>query len=312
MDGEYSMLKNINLPLYLQVKNYIEVKIREKEFLPGQKLPTERDLAKAMSVSRNTVSEAYKELVLEGVLVSKTGKGTFLADEHMPSNSGKTRMDKLSNILAEALDKAVKIGFTAQDFLNVAQIKVREFELKNSQKVILVLDKSADLAYCYAKQIEQILGCRVESNRLKTLANMPESLLKHYTNIVIPRVFSREVKTNYPSIAGKELIKYVDCQLCLADALQIARVESSRKIYAISDDKDFEEVVQEVFKSIGFGERNFVFRNIKALNKINPNALYVVSARLENDFKRQYADAQVVVLRKEIDQGSLQTILNDF
>lgn len=306
------MLKNINLPLYLQVKNYIEVKIREKEFLPGQKLPTERDLAKKLSVSRNTVSEAYKELVLEGVLVSKTGKGTFLADEHMPSNSGKTRMDKLSNILGEALDKAVKIGFTAQDFLNVAQIKVREFELRNSQKVMLILDKSLDMAYCYAKQIEQTLGCRVEFNRLDMLENMPESLFKHYTNIIIPRAFSRELKAAYPQVAGKEMVKYVDCQLCLADALQIARVELSRKIYVVSDDKEFEEVVQEVFKSIGFGERNFSFRTIKALNKVNVNALYVISARLETEFKRQYADAQVVVLRKEIDQGSLQTILNDF
>lgn len=306
------VLKNINLPLYLQVKNYIEVKVREKEFLPGQKLPTERDLAKMLSVSRNTVSEAYKELVLEGVLVSKTGKGTFLADEHTPSNSGKTRMDKLSNILGEALDKSVKLGFNAQDFLNVAQIKVREFELKNSQKILLILDKSLDMAHCYSKQIEQTLGCRVEFNRLEMLNSMPDSLLKHYTNIIIPRAFNREVKANYPQMVGKELVKYVDCQLCLADALEIARVDMNRKIYVVSDDQEFEEVVQEVFKSIGFGERQLSFRSIKALNKINHNALYVLSARNEADFKRQYAEAQVVVLRKEIDQGSLQTILNNF
>lgn len=306
------MLKNINLPLYLQVKNYIEVRIREKEFLPGQKLPTERDLAKKLSVSRNTVSEAYKELVMEGVLVSKTGKGTFLADERTPSNNGKTRMDKLSNLLEDALDKAVKIGFTAQDFLNVAQIKVREFELKNRQKVILVLDKSPDMAYCYAKQIEQILGCRAEFNKLEALSDMPETLLKHYTNIIIPRALARDVKAHYPFIASKESVKYVDCQLCLEDALEIARVESNKRIYVVSDDPEFETVIQEVFKSIGFGERTFAFRNIKALNKINQNALYIVPNRLEKDFKRQHGEAQVVVLRKEIDQGSVQTILNDF
>lgn len=306
------MLKNINLPLYLQVKNYIEIRIKEKEFLPGQKLPTERDLAKKLSVSRNTVSEAYKELVMEGMLVSKTGKGTFLADERTPSNSGKTRMDKLSNILEDALDKAVKIGFSAQDFLNVAQIKVREFELKNRQKVILVLDKSPDMAYCYAKQIEQMLGCRAEFDKLEALDDMPESLLKHYTNIIIPRIFNREIKQNYSSIAGKEILKYVDCQLCLEDALQIARIESNKKIYVASDEQEFELVVREIFKSIGFGERAFTFRNIKNLNKINPNALYIVSARLEQDFKRQHIDAKVVTLKKEIDQGSAQTILNDF
>ncbi len=306
------LIKDINLPLYLQVKNYIETKIAEREFLPGQKLPTERALATQLAVSRNTVSEAYKELALEGILVCRTGRGTFLANEHAPSTIGKTRMDRLGNVIAAALDRALKMGFSTQDFMSLTQIKIREIELINSRKRILVVDESVDLAYAYAKQLEHTLGCVVEYNALDSLTSLSDNLLKNYTNVVVPRNIYREFKAKCPKIATKNSVKVVDCQLNLKDIIALAKIDLDKSIMVVAEELSFKNIVEDVFKSIGINSRTVIYQDINTLNKANTCDIYITSSRLEERVKRKLLDMRVIVLNKEIDQGSLQTLVNNF
>src|SRR5918911_3629640 len=49
-------------------------------FSPGVPLPTERELASALSTSRTTVRQALTELVVEGRLVRRHGSGTYVAE----------------------------------------------------------------------------------------------------------------------------------------------------------------------------------------------------------------------------------------
>ncbi len=50
------------------------------QLAPGQKIPTETELADSMNVGRNSVREAIKALVTVGVLVIRRAEGTFVAD----------------------------------------------------------------------------------------------------------------------------------------------------------------------------------------------------------------------------------------
>jgi len=54
--------------------------VREGRLLPGTTLPPIRRLAEDLGVSRNTVTEAYAELVAEGWLVARQGSGTRVAE----------------------------------------------------------------------------------------------------------------------------------------------------------------------------------------------------------------------------------------
>ena len=62
-----------------QLKKELYEKIRNKEWMPGHMIPSERELCEEYCVSRITVREALKELVQAGYLVRKQGKGTFVA-----------------------------------------------------------------------------------------------------------------------------------------------------------------------------------------------------------------------------------------
>lgn len=66
-------------PLYLQLKRWIEDAIYNGALNPGDALPSERDLALKVDVSRVTVRKAVLQLVKEGVLVQRHGSGTFVA-----------------------------------------------------------------------------------------------------------------------------------------------------------------------------------------------------------------------------------------
>ncbi len=53
--------------------------IQKNEYKPGEKIPTEMELAEKLNVSRSTVREAVKQLAARNVLVIQRGRGTYVA-----------------------------------------------------------------------------------------------------------------------------------------------------------------------------------------------------------------------------------------
>ena len=71
------------IKLYEDVANRIQDRIRSEQWRAGDRIPAEADLAKDFDVSRSTVREAVRSLQLSGILRSKAGAGTYVAD-HAP------------------------------------------------------------------------------------------------------------------------------------------------------------------------------------------------------------------------------------
>lgn len=65
--------------LQFQLRSKLLEKVENKFWLPGAQIPSERELCTEYGVSRITVREVVKELVQEGYLVRKQGKGTFVS-----------------------------------------------------------------------------------------------------------------------------------------------------------------------------------------------------------------------------------------
>lgn len=65
-------------PLYRLLARAMARAVERGAFAPGQRLPAERALAAAMSVSRGTAVAAYDELVSDGVVERVAGSGTFV------------------------------------------------------------------------------------------------------------------------------------------------------------------------------------------------------------------------------------------
>ncbi len=68
-----------NVPLYQALYTHLRSAILSGELKGGIKLPSTRALADELNVSRNTVLNAYRQLLAEGYLESREGSGTFVA-----------------------------------------------------------------------------------------------------------------------------------------------------------------------------------------------------------------------------------------
>ncbi|MGI5885039.1 MAG: GntR family transcriptional regulator [Candidatus Spyradocola sp.] len=77
---DYTLHKDIPVPLYYQLKLQILADIKEGRLRVGDMLPPECELCKKMGVSRPTVRQAMNELVTEGHLTRCKGKGTFVSE----------------------------------------------------------------------------------------------------------------------------------------------------------------------------------------------------------------------------------------
>ncbi|MER5577662.1 GntR family transcriptional regulator, partial [Streptomyces massasporeus] len=62
--------------------------VRSGRLAPGTRLPSSRALAADLGIARNTVADAYADLVAEGWLTARQGSGTRVAERRVVPPSG--------------------------------------------------------------------------------------------------------------------------------------------------------------------------------------------------------------------------------
>lgn len=72
------MTSNRNLPLYVQVKEELERRIRSGLLQPGDRLPSEQELAAELGVSQATAKHAIIALATDGLVSRRPGRGTVV------------------------------------------------------------------------------------------------------------------------------------------------------------------------------------------------------------------------------------------
>lgn len=100
-------------PMYLQIMGQIRRRIAVGDWAPGQEIPSIRALAAGTRVSVITVKRAFLELEREGVIVTRQGRGTFVADRVDLRRHLRDR--ELEEHLEAAADIGRELGLTAEE-----------------------------------------------------------------------------------------------------------------------------------------------------------------------------------------------------
>ena len=69
------------VPIYLQIKQFLYQAIITDRLKSGAQLPAVRQLAAELTVNVNTVQRALSELIQEGVLITRRGRGNFVTND---------------------------------------------------------------------------------------------------------------------------------------------------------------------------------------------------------------------------------------
>lgn len=113
------------VPFYRQIIDQVRSAIATAAVGPGDRLPTVRQLAVDLSINPNTVSRAYTELELTGLVETQMGSGTYVGQRPVERDDVERRR-MLDQICQEFLSRASTHGFNLDDILsNLAQRKKR-------------------------------------------------------------------------------------------------------------------------------------------------------------------------------------------
>jgi GntR family transcriptional regulator len=91
--------------VYLQIIDQVKRDIALGRLAKEERLPTVRQLAQQLAINPNTIAKAYRQLEQEGIIVTRSGAGAFIANlDSMLSKAVRRKLicDELERIVVEA------------------------------------------------------------------------------------------------------------------------------------------------------------------------------------------------------------------
>ena len=116
MGNDLLLSPHSSTPMYVQIVEQVVAKVMAGEWKAGDPLPSIRELAAGSQVSVITVKRAYLELERAGVIVTRQGKGSFVADaidatQRLAAQEFETQLQGL-------LDAARTLGLGRRDIVS--------------------------------------------------------------------------------------------------------------------------------------------------------------------------------------------------
>lgn len=104
----FSLNTSSGIPIYRQLIDQIKQAIRMNLLKSGEQLPSVRSLASSLQINPMTISKAFAQLELEGVLIRKRGVGMLVAEseksESLPESIEKPLIHFIEQAKASGLD----------------------------------------------------------------------------------------------------------------------------------------------------------------------------------------------------------------
>lgn len=106
------------IPIYEQIKNSIINQIMNDELKEDDIIPSIRSLAKDIKISVMTIKKAYDELENEGYIISRQGKGTFVAPKNSELSKEKAQKD-IEEYISKIVDISRKNNINRDDVIDI-------------------------------------------------------------------------------------------------------------------------------------------------------------------------------------------------
>jgi GntR family transcriptional regulator len=189
------------IPYYLQLIDSLREKIQQRIWIPGAQIPGEQDLCDQYKISRTVVRQALKELEVEGVIVRRKGKGTFVAEPKISEGL----VQKLTGFYQDMVERGLMPGTRVlhQSVIPVTEKIGRYLEIAPGSKVVVI-------------------------QRLRFINNEPIQLVTTY----IPEHFCPQLLNE--DLSNRSLYDYMEkqCGLVLARACRFIESVSANEMEA--------------------------------------------------------------------------------
>ncbi|MBP6909743.1 MAG: GntR family transcriptional regulator [Candidatus Saccharicenans sp.] len=165
--------KKSPVPAYRQIIKQITSMIHEGRLHPGDKLPTERELASQLNLARGTVKKAYEVMSRDGIIETTQGRGTFVSSRQDIIPSG--RKERAQKIIDNLLDQLRGMNFSYQEIRTFFELAIIQREEKLENFNVAVVDCNPESLSIFERQLIFLKHVRVSRFLLDEIVAEPEA-----------------------------------------------------------------------------------------------------------------------------------------
>jgi GntR family transcriptional regulator len=109
---------NSGEPICDQAIGQIKFKVVSGELCTGDKLPSIRELAKALKINPTTVSRIYSELANQGIITLRQGQGAFVSDMKVRLSAQEVKR-LMQDHVRKTLVEGLRLGMDIDDIIGM-------------------------------------------------------------------------------------------------------------------------------------------------------------------------------------------------
>lgn len=241
MGLEITIDKSSESPVYRQIIEQITRKLRAGELKPGDRLPTERELAESLGIARGTVNRAYEELTRSQILESIPGRGSFISAQQDVAEA--SRKEKALALIAELIDTLRNLRFSYREIRTLVELGILEKERMFEELSIAVVDCNPEALAVFRKQLNFLTTMPLTLFLLDDLAvsSEVEKKLSAFDLVLTSARHYTEVLGMAPGIKDKLI------QVALSPSqdtiIALATIKPGRKLGVICESRQFRDII---------------------------------------------------------------------
>jgi GntR family transcriptional regulator len=120
------------MPISRQIADQIRARCASGELVPGDRLPSVRELARELAVNQNTILRVYERLTNEGFLIRRHGDGTYVADR-LPAGRLRSQRDALREEIIRLVRHARMLDIDATELHTLLDQIFREEQIPQEE-----------------------------------------------------------------------------------------------------------------------------------------------------------------------------------
>jgi DNA-binding transcriptional regulator YhcF (GntR family) len=229
------------LPVYQQIYTFFENQIKTGRIAPGEKIPTERELALSLNTARGTVKKAYEELVRQGLVDATPGRGSFVTKpREIPVEN---RKNKAIRLIDELIDELARLKFSTHETRVFFDLRLlgREEELQNLS--VAAIDCNPEALAIFERQFLLIPNVNMATILLDDLVKDPaaEERLRSFDLLLSTTTHHQEFLDRFPALRARTV------QVAVAPTrdsiVNLARLTPSQKIGVVCQSQRFLDII---------------------------------------------------------------------
>lgn len=305
--------KNSGVPLYIQLKKQIMKSITDGTMKVGSKVPTEREMAEKLKVSRNTVSTAYSELEQEGVLKSYQGRGTFVVEESEPWKVRNIKQ-KIIKFVDLSLEEAFETGMSTEEFIEIVTQRVSEKKELMSKITAAYVECNIEQSRMFSKQLTQSTNMHVIPITIPDLESMKKETKESIEKCqVVIATFNHVNEVNRLVKPFNKEVLGVAINPDLETIVKIARYPVGTRFCFMCISEEFMFKIKDALETSGLGEIDIEYSNSKSQSEIqriidNSDVILVSPGRYNDVNKLNKNSKPIIKFLYSLDDGSVKAL----